>query len=109
MAARNRRTPNQKERDAMRGAALMRRLNDFAMDTEDTPKHRMSSKQVQAAQIALKKLIPDLSSVEQTIVDERDAMTEEQILDQLKTVIASSPDIASKLSEMLVQKARQPA
>lgn len=104
MAARNRRTPNQRERDAMRGAALMRRLNDFAMDEEDNPAKRMTPGQVQAAQIALKKLVPDLASIEQVIHCERDSLSEEQIIENMKLLIEKSPDTAQMLRELLSPK-----
>lgn len=109
MAARIRRTTaNQKERDILRAAALMRRLYDFVMDEEDNPKKRMTPGQVQAAQIALKKLVPDLASIEQMIHDERDAMTEEQIIANMKLLLEQSPDTAQVLRELLNPKKEPP-
>jgi len=95
---------SQKHKDATRAAALMHRLERFVLAEEgdkDYDSSQITPAHVQAINVMLKKLIPDLSSVEQTIVDERDSMSEEEILSQLQMVIANSPDIAAKLRAML--------
>jgi hypothetical protein len=66
---------------------------------------QMTPAQVTAAQAVLKKLLPDLSAVEQTNVDDRDMMSEAQILEQMEQLIAASPDIASKLRSLLTPTA----
>lgn len=102
-----RRSASQKECDIRKATGLMHRLERFAMtnpDEKDYEKAQMQPGQVQAAQILLKKLVPDLTAVEQTNIDERDMMTEEQIIQQMQTLIESSPDIAKQLRDLLKPK-----
>ncbi len=96
-----------KHKDAIRAGMMMTRLENFANANEGDPdfeKTQMTQAQVTAAQIILKKLVPDLSSVEQTIVDEKELMSEEQILQQMEKLVQSNPDMAHMLRDMLVPK-----
>lgn len=98
---------SQKERDNKRAAKLMSRLERYAMavpEDKDYELAQMTPGHVQAVQILLKKLVPDLSAVEQTLVDDRDMMTEEQIFSAMQALVDSSPDIAKQLREMLKPK-----
>lgn len=119
---------NLRERNNAKATALMKRLTEFAEAEppllltpveQDDPalavrynramseyvKKQMTPAQVTAAQAVLKKLLPDLSAVEQTNVDDRDMMSEAQILSQMEQLIAASPDIASKLRSLLTPTA----
>ena len=116
---------NLRERNNAKATALMKRLTEFAEAEppllltpveQDDPalavrynramseyvKKQMTPAQVTAAQAVLKKLLPDLSAVEQTNVDDRDMMSEAQILAQMEQLIAASPDIACKLRALLI-------
>lgn len=98
---------NTKHRDAVRAGMMMSRLENFANAVEgdaNFKKSQMTPAQVSAAQILLKKLVPDLSSVEQTIVDEKELMSEEQLLSQMEVLVQSNPGIAHLMREMLVPK-----
>lgn len=98
---------NAKHRDAIRAGMMMERLERFATTVEGDPdfeKNQMTQAQVSAAQILLKKLVPDLSAVEQTIVDEKELMSEEQLFSSMEKLIQSNPDMAHMLRGMLVPK-----
>ena len=93
------------QKDNMRAGQLMARLERFATLTpadEGYEKAQMTAAQVNATQIMLKKLIPDLQAIEQTNIDPRDEMSEEQIFAQLKQLIESSPEMAGKLRQLLI-------
>lgn len=112
-----------KHKAALRAAGLMNRLESFATATPPDPameavdpigyaaelkkynKTQITPGHVQAIQILLKKLVPDLTSVEQTVVDERDQLTEEQIFERMAAVVKGSPDLARRLREMLTPTA----
>jgi hypothetical protein len=102
------------EKRQARASSLMSRLDRYATtvepdktdpDYEDRLKEykraQMTAGQINAANIVLKKLVPDLSAVEQTIIDERDTMTEAQIFDQMKNLVNASPELAQQLKDML--------
>jgi len=104
----------EKHKDAIRATQLQNRLEGHINATQprkDDPEYdvklrayekaTLSPSQVNAIQILLKKLVPDLSAVEQTIVDDRDSMSEEQIFEQMKELVSSSPELARQLREML--------
>jgi len=94
----------QKQKDTIRATQLMNRLERFTSARPGDPdyeKAQLTPSHIQAIQILLKKLVPDLQAVEQTLVDERDSMSEEQILEQMKTMIAASPTLANQLRELL--------
>ena len=94
----------QKQKDTIRATQLMNRLERFTSarpGDHDYEKAQLTPSHIQAIQILLKKLVPDLQAVEQTLVDERDSMSEEQILEQMKTMIAASPTLANQLRELL--------
>ena len=80
-----------KTKEKIRATQLMNLLTDNANGGKMTPA------QVQSASIVLKKLVPDLSAVEQKIVNEKDAMSEEAILEQMRMILESDPSIAKKL------------
>ena len=96
MAARKRDSLSQRHKDGIKAAALINRLTDCA-----NGKAEMSAVQVQAAQVVLKKLIPDLSAVEQTTLDDRDTMTPEQIMEQIKLLVDASPDMRGMLLNLV--------
>jgi hypothetical protein len=104
----------EKQRMALKGAGLMTRLTDFALMTppdKDDPdfetknkryiKSQITPTHVQAINVALSKLVPSLTSVEQKIVDERDGMSREQIMGQMKAMMEADPEIKKLLKEML--------
>ena len=57
----------------------------------------MNSNQVRAAELVLSKTMPNLASVEQTILNNDDAKSMEQIKEELKTLIQSNPDLVKEL------------
>ena len=116
-----------KHRDSIRATALMNVLDNFATMTppDKAPgcmpgdeaydrqmrmylKAQRTPAQITAIQIILKKLVPDLSAVEQTVVDDRDSMTEAQIFEQMKALVSASPELARQLREMLTPIAVPP-
>ena len=100
-------TKAENKRRANKAAGLMNKLSNFALLRPEDPgyeKAQMTPAQIQATQIVLKKLVPDLSAIEQTNKDPRDNLTEEQILANLKLMIESSPDIAHKLRQLLIPR-----
>lgn len=110
MAAANKRGKvplSDKHKDSCRAGALMTKLDRYVTLEPGDPnfeRFQMSPGQIQAAQILLKKLVPDLSAVEQTVKDDRDSMTEEQILQQMKMMVESSPELGRQLLDMLTPK-----
>lgn len=67
MAARTRRpNHNDKSREAIRTSQLVNRLQDHIFDPEGKPKVEISSTQLKAIEILLKKSLPDLSAIDHT-------------------------------------------
>lgn len=92
------------ERNTARADKLMHKIERFVLaqpEDKDYDRMQMTPAQVQATQVILKKLVPDLSSVEQTIVDENEKLSEEQILASMAQMVEASPDLAAKLRSML--------
>lgn len=98
MAARHRKYQTESTRAKIRATQLVNRLNQFIFGEKDTNGNvpDLSATQVKAIQILLDKSLPSLSSVDQTIeqVQER---TEEQMMEELREMIAKNPSLKDML------------
>ncbi|OFW02693.1 MAG: hypothetical protein A3G20_05390 [Acidobacteria bacterium RIFCSPLOWO2_12_FULL_59_11] len=61
---------------------------------------REDAVRLQAASMLLPYVKPRLASVEQTNIDERDKMSEEELLAQARALIAARPELLDKLLEI---------
>lgn len=85
-------------KDKSRIAALANRLRDHA-----DGKIELSSTQIKAAEILLAKTVPNLSSIEQHNIDERDKLSEDQIVSTLQSIILGSPGVVDSLLRIIIQ------
>lgn len=79
-------------RESIQASSLLKRLKDHADGKLEKP---MDATQIKAAEIILARLVPTLSAVEQTIHEE--PASESALLDQLKALISSNPEVAKAL------------
>ena len=80
------------ENERFSAAALMRRLADI-----QEGKAEVSPTQVKALELMLSRVSPSLSAVEQSTVDPALALTEAQIEEQLRQLIAAHPELVQRL------------
>lgn len=96
MAARsNKITHDEATKDKIRGTQLVNLLSDIALGRED-----VSEKQINAAKAVLPFIRPALSTVEQTITDSRDKLSEEQVLAELQGLFIAKPYLLDKLIQL---------
>src|SRR5258708_31880434 len=86
---------------------LMNRLADHG-----SGKVRLGPTQVKAIEVVLDRLTPRLSTVEQTITDSRDNLSEDQVVGYLQGLFTAKPELLDKLIELrdaarLVQEGRE--
>jgi hypothetical protein len=74
---------------------LLNRLKDHG-----DGKVKLSATQVKAIEVILDRITPKLSAVEQTVVDDRDRMGEDQLLAQLSALFAAKPDLFARVVRM---------
>lgn len=79
-------------KNGMAATMLLKRLNDHALGKLD-----LTSEQVRSADVVLKKLVPDLASVEQTIHDERDNADPMALYSQMIAALAANPALLDRL------------
>jgi hypothetical protein len=66
-------------------------------------KVELSASQIKAAEVVLDRLVPRLSSIEQTEVNEMDSLSREDILSRIQTLLQSDPTL---LPELVALQAR---
>lgn len=74
---------------------LLNRLKDHG-----DGKVRLSGTQVKAIEVILDRITPKLSAVEQTVVDERDKLSEDQLLAQLSALFAAKPALLERINAL---------
>ena len=67
-------------------------------------KVELSASQIKAAEVVLDRLVPRLSSIEQTEVNEMDALSREDILRRIQALLQSDPTL---LPELVALQARE--
>ena len=77
---------------------LANRLADHA-----SGKIALEPTQVKSIEILLSKTCPSLSSIEQTIIDDRDAVPESELLGTLHALISSSPAVVDALLAAIIR------
>ncbi len=85
-------------KDKSRVSALANLLADHAAG-----KRELSSTQIKSIEIILSKTVPNLSSIEQRTIDERDAIPENQIVSTLTSLVAASPNVIETLLRIIIQ------
>lgn len=89
MAARTRKVnPTREWKDQIQASMLMNRLRDHGLGKID-----LSPAQVKSIEVILSKLVPSLSSVEQTITDERDTLQDSDLATRLASLFAEKPGL----------------
>lgn len=81
-------------KDKIQASQLVNLLQDHALGKK---KSKVSPDRIKAAEILLARTIPVLSSVEQTINDDRDKLSEDQVLAELQGLFAAKPHLLDKL------------
>ena len=95
IVAANRRKPYPEiARDRIDAAKLLKKLDDHADNAETTP---MSGTQIKAAEILLRKVIPDLKAVELsgTLTTRYETLTDEELNAKIATHLAATSPKAS--------------
>ena len=96
MAARsNKITHDEATKDRIRGSQLVNLLSDIALGQKE-----VSEKQINAAKAVLPFIRPALSTVEQTITDSRDKLSEDQVLAELQGLFIAKPYLLDKLIQL---------
>lgn len=90
---------NQKTRDAIAAGQVFRIVREAA-----TGQREVTATQLKAAELFLKKTMPDLSSVEQKIINDDDAKPIEQIQDELILMLKANPDLLAIINDKLTDK-----
>jgi hypothetical protein len=100
MAARARKTElSESWKEKIQASMLMNRLKDHA-----DGKIELSQTQLKAIDMILLRTVPSLSAVEQTTIEPETALTEAQIIENMKQFLVAHPEV---LSDLLADKARQ--
>jgi len=86
-------------KDKIRAAQLVKLLQDHAL-TNSRKKKRIDPTRIKAAEILLARSIPILSSVDQTINDARDSLSEAQVLAELQGVFTAKPELLDRLIQL---------
>jgi len=96
--ARHRKYQTESTREKIRTTQLMNRLQQFIFQEKDSfgviPD--LSAAQIKGIQILLDKSLPSLSSVDQT-VEQVETRSEEDMMTELKEMIAKNPSLAALL------------
>ena len=66
----------------------------------------LSASQIKAVEIALDRVLPRLSAIEQTNLNEQDMVSEDQIIGAIESIVAQRPELVDHLV-MLRDKQRQ--
>ena len=98
MVARNRKYQTEKTKEKIRTTQLVNRLQQFVFSEADSTGTipDLNAGQIKAIQILLDKSLPSMSSVDQT-VEQVESRTEEQMLEELKEMIARNPALKDVL------------
>jgi len=96
MAARINTSIDEGHRDKIRASQLVNLLSDVALGKQPN----VSEKRIQSAKAVLPFIRPALSSVEQTITDERDKLDEGTLLAELQGLFTAKPDLLDKLIQL---------
>jgi len=83
-------------KDKIQASQLVNLLQDHALKKGK----KIDPSRIKAAEILLARSIPILSSVEQTITDERDNLDEGQLLAELQGLFTAKPDLLDRLIQL---------
>jgi hypothetical protein len=86
-------------RESIKASSLLKRLKDHADGKLEKP---MDATQIKATEIILARLVPTLSAVEQTIVDETAGKSETELLAALIDHLKAHPDVAQALGVQFI-------
>jgi len=90
-------------RESISATKIMKRLEDHA---DGKLKKPLEPTQIKAYEV---RLVPSLTAVEQTNVNEGESLSEEQILLKLQQVIDAHPEVVAKMLRAKQSKPDQPA
>jgi hypothetical protein len=103
---------NQRHQEDIKGKIQASQLVNLLQDYALGKKKQINPGKIKAAEILLARSIPILSSVEQTITDDRDKLSEEAILSEMQAIFLAKPELLDKLIQLrdaarLVQEGSQ--
>jgi hypothetical protein len=92
--------------------AILRAKIENKLSKHFDGKEKLSISQLRAADLLYARLRPTLSTVEQTLVDQRDKLSEAEVLAELQGLFTAKPELLDKLIELrdaarLVQEGRE--
>lgn len=96
MAARLNPSHQDSIKDKIQASQLVNLLQDYAL----RKRKKIDPGRIKAAEILLARTIPVLSSVEQTLTDHRDKLSEEQILAELQGLFLAKPELLDRLIQL---------
>ncbi len=97
---------NDEVKSRIQSSQLVQLLENHALNKGGHGRKILPSR-IKAAEILLARTIPILSTVEQHQIDDRDKMTEADILAQAQALIAARPGLLVQLNEIAARIARQ--
>jgi len=98
MAARKNRTRISEDwKEKIQAGNIMQRLKKNADGLLIPP---LEPAQIKCYEILLARLVPTLSSIEQTVINQDDLQSEEQIVSKLSSIIAAKPELLDTLIEL---------
>jgi len=86
-------------KDKIQASQLVNLLQDYALANK-RKKARFDPGRIKAAEILLARSIPTLSTVEQTLVDHRDKLSEAEVLAELQGLFTAKPELLDRLIEL---------
>jgi hypothetical protein len=106
MAARtNKILHDEDTKDKIAASQILKFLTEHTLTGKST---KRTESRIAAAKAALPFLRPALSAVEQTNIDPRDALTEEQILENISALLDAHPDLVQRALAKKAQEASKP-
>ncbi len=99
MAARLNTAHQDSVKDKIQASQLVNLLQDYALANKRR-RQRFDTGRIKAAEILLARSIPTLSTVEQTLVDQRDKLSEAEVLAELQGLFTAKPELLDKLIEL---------
>lgn len=88
----------------MQVGAMMNRLKKHG----DGIVRKMSPTQIKAYEVVLSRLVPTLSAVEQTVINENDRLSESELSDKIMGILAARPDLLDKALAMRAKATSEP-
>ena len=82
----------------IKASMIMNRLIDHYLGKLEVP---LDVTQIKAAEVVLARLVPTLSAVEQTVIDDRDRATEPELQAKLVAMLTANPALLAQINALV--------